>query len=262
MERIPTNHVVLIVLFVMLSLFVCQKHIHAESVFLYITLLFVSWAGTFLILSFIILKIKKNRNITILLTSICLFCIYLLSSSSFDNPQSYVQSKTHTTYQTTKHDYHSPNRTIQYQQDEDSSLKYEEAKVIKVINGDIIEVRLYYSTEIVCLIGVDIPEAQYPNKYIQYYEEEAYQFTKEKLEGKTVYLEYDVTNKDKYGRHLAYVWLSADDNDLRDMFNSVLLLEGYAQVMTVPPNVKYSEQFLDYQREAKENNRGLWNKIN
>ncbi len=43
------------------------------------------------------------------------------------------------------------------------------------------------------------------------------------------------------------------------MFNAILVLEGYAQVMTVPPNVKYSDYFVKFQREAKEQNKGLWN---
>lgn len=42
------------------------------------------------------------------------------------------------------------------------------------------------------------------------------------------------------------------------MFNETLLEEGYAQVATFPPNVKYVERFLEAQREARAANRGLW----
>jgi micrococcal nuclease len=42
------------------------------------------------------------------------------------------------------------------------------------------------------------------------------------------------------------------------MFNSVLILEGYAQLLTIPPNVRYVEQSRQYQSEARENERGLW----
>jgi hypothetical protein len=65
-----------------------------------------------------------------------------------------------------------------------------------------------------------------------------------------VALEFRVEKVDQYGRFLAYVWLP----DGR-MFSEVLLREGYAQVATFPPNVKYVERFRKAQREA---NRGLW----
>ena len=58
---------------------------------------------------------------------------------------------------------------------------------------------------------------------------------------------------DRYGRLLAYVWLPEGS-----MFNEVLLKEGYAQVATFPPNVKYVERFEEAQREAREAGRGLW----
>jgi hypothetical protein len=68
-----------------------------------------------------------------------------------------------------------------------------------------------------------------------------------------VALEFDVERIDPYGRVLAYVWLSDGT-----MFNEVLLREGYAQVATFPPNVKYTERFLAAQREARAENAGLW----
>ncbi|RME11542.1 MAG: thermonuclease, partial [Aquificota bacterium] len=71
--------------------------------------------------------------------------------------------------------------------------------------------------------------------------------------GETVYLEFDVQKTDRYGRLLAYVWLS----DGR-MLNEVLVKEGYAMVYTIPPNVKYQERFLQAQRYARENRKGLW----
>lgn len=76
-------------------------------------------------------------------------------------------------------------------------------------------------------------------------------------------MEFDVQEKDRYGRLLAYVWLEKPsqitDEEIRTkMFNAILLLEGYAQVMTVQPNVKYVDYFLQYQREAMEAGRGLW----
>jgi len=62
---------------------------------------------------------------------------------------------------------------------------------------------------------------------------------------------------------LAYVWLSqpANDNETEvrvKMFNAELLLQGYAQVMTIPPNVKYADMFLKFEREARDGNKGSW----
>jgi micrococcal nuclease len=68
-----------------------------------------------------------------------------------------------------------------------------------------------------------------------------------------VALEFDVERVDPYGRLLAYVWIPD-----YSMFNEVLLKEGYAQMATFPPNVKYVERFQEAQREAREANRGLW----
>ena len=135
-----------------------------------------------------------------------------------------------------------------------------QAKVIRVIDGDTIEVQYMLTKEKVRLIGVDTPETKHPKKSVQFYGEEASQFTTSQLLNKTIYLEYDVTMKDKYNRTLAYVWLYPDKSDKRKMFNSILLLEGYAKISTVPPNVKYVEYFKKYQTEAREQNKGLWNK--
>ena len=84
---------------------------------------------------------------------------------------------------------------------------------------------------------------------------------------KTVWLQTDVGALDRYNRMLAYVWLeepSKKDMDNNEsairakMFNAKLLLDGYAQVMTVQPNSRYSEIFVRFQREAREEKKGLW----
>jgi len=73
------------------------------------------------------------------------------------------------------------------------------------------------------------------------------------LAGERVALEFDVERIDPYGRVLAYVWLPDGS-----MFNDTLVSEGYAQVATFPPNVKYTERFLASQKEARRADRGLW----
>lgn len=126
--------------------------------------------------------------------------------------------------------------------------------VVKVIDGDTIDVARPGETakERVRLIGVDAPETKDPRKPVQCFGKEASQFTS-RLEGKTVWLEYDVEPKDRYGRTLAYVVL--DDGAF---FNLILAEEGYAQPLTIPPNVKYADRFVEAARKARAEGRGLW----
>ncbi len=70
---------------------------------------------------------------------------------------------------------------------------------------------------------------------------------------RSVQLKFDVQEQDRYGRLLAYVYLEEGT-----FVNAWLVENGYAVVMTIPPNVKYQELFLKLQREAREARRGLW----
>jgi micrococcal nuclease len=90
------------------------------------------------------------------------------------------------------------------------------------------------------LIGVDTPET---HGGTQPYEPEASDFMCQSLEGEEVGLELDVEKVDPYERLLSYVYLPDGE-----MFNETLVEEGYAQVATFPPNVKYQERFLKAQR--------------
>lgn len=131
------------------------------------------------------------------------------------------------------------------------------------MDGDTVHVRLGTGrTEKVRLIGVDTPES---SGKIEPFGKEAAAYTKKRLSGRTVYLELDVAERDKYGRLLAYLWLSppagatATEAEVRrSMFNAELLLAGLAQVMTVPPNVKYAGLFAKLQAEARQARKGLW----
>ncbi|RDV83043.1 nuclease [Ammonifex thiophilus] len=115
------------------------------------------------------------------------------------------------------------------------------------------------------MIGVNCPEISHPDLGIkeQPYGREAKEYTTKRLLGKKVWLELDTQERDRYGRLLAYVWLeppsSGSEDEVRSkMFNARLLLDGYAQVMTVQPNVKYADLFVKFQREAREQGKGLW----
>lgn len=124
--------------------------------------------------------------------------------------------------------------------------------VERVVDGDTIQVLYKGKKESVRLIGVDTPETVHPSKPVQPYGPEASAFTKEHLTGKDVGLEFDVEQRDKYGRLLAYVWLG------NEMFNRTLVREGYAQMATFPPNVRHVDEFKALQQEAREAHRGLW----
>lgn len=135
------------------------------------------------------------------------------------------------------------------------------ATVIYVVDGDTIHVNLAGGRkEKVRFIGVDTPES---TREIEPYGKKASAYTKSRLNGRKIWLELDAQERDRYGRLLAYIWLEnpagTGENEVRaKMFNAELLLEGYAQVMTIPPNVKYADYFVEYQREAREANKGLW----
>jgi len=141
------------------------------------------------------------------------------------------------------------------------AIDAQSALVTQVIDGDTIEVRMPdASTVRVRLIGVDTPESR---NRIEPFGKEASNFTNRRLDGRTVFLETDVRERDRYGRLLAYVWLempaSVSKAEIRaKQFNAILLIEGYANLMTIPPNVNYVDYFVGFQREAREANTGLW----
>jgi micrococcal nuclease len=132
------------------------------------------------------------------------------------------------------------------QTDQDATVK-----VTRVVDGDTIDISpSVEGRSRVRLIGMDTPEVHFGT---QPYGPEASAFAKQELNEEEVGLELDVQKIDPYGRLLAYVYLPDGD-----IFNVTLVEEGYAQVATFPPNVKYQDRFLEAQREAREDNRGLW----
>jgi micrococcal nuclease len=130
--------------------------------------------------------------------------------------------------------------------------------VSRVIDGDTIELsnglRVRY-------IGIDTPELREkePGGGWAYkprpYAEEAREFNRDLVEGKYIKLESDVQKRDKYNRLLAYVY----NEDM--MVNLEMVRQGYAVIYTYPPNVKYSENFLEAQKQARENKKGLWSDL-
>ncbi len=168
--------------------------------------------------------------------------------------------------------YKSPSRNLRFLHSKTfeaiSSQNQPACNVVRVIDGDTFVCQFSDGKEEhIRLIGVDAPESRRNTKVERDSErsgqdistitaqgKKAAKFTKSYLKpGIPVKLELDVELRDRYKRLLAYVYLPNGA-----FFNALLVQEGYAQVMTVPPNVKYQDLFLKLQREARENNRGLW----
>ncbi|MBR6689644.1 MAG: thermonuclease family protein [Clostridia bacterium] len=128
-----------------------------------------------------------------------------------------------------------------------------ECEVVRVVDGDTIVVDFNGKDEKVRLIGVDTPESVHADETKNTKEGILVSdYTKSKLTGKKVKLEFDVQERDKYGRLLAYVYIDGE------MYNKHLLEIGYAKIATYPPNVKYVEDFKEIQKQARENKVGLW----
>ena len=127
-------------------------------------------------------------------------------------------------------------------------------QVVRVVDGDTIQVCCVFGDRVtVRYVGVDTPEIHHPMKGVERVGKEASEANRKLVDGKTVRLEFDVQEQDRYGRLLAYVYLEEGT-----FVNAWLAENGYAMVMTIPPNVKHQDLFLKLQREAREARRGLW----
>lgn len=128
---------------------------------------------------------------------------------------------------------------------------------VRAVDGDTI---VLDGGERVRLIGVDTPETKHPTKPVEYFGKQASAFTKRMVEGKQVHLEFDQANahlghKDRYRRTLAYVFLG--DGTL---LNAEIIKQGYGHAYTRFPFAR-AEEFQRYEREAREQGRGLWAEI-
>ena len=129
------------------------------------------------------------------------------------------------------------------------------ATVVRVVDGDTVVFDIDGQREFVRLIGIDTPETVKPNSPVECYGPEASAATKALLpEGTEVRLERDVEARDDYDRLLAYAY-RADDG----MFvNLELVRQGYAVLLTFPPNVAHVDEFVDAAERARSAGSGLW----
>jgi micrococcal nuclease len=131
----------------------------------------------------------------------------------------------------------------------DSAHTKQMVKVIKVIDGDTLEIE---GGQKVRYIGIDTPETKHPTKGVQCFGKQAFEKNKELVEGKEVIMEKDVSETDRYGRLLRFIYVDGV------FINDYLVRQGYAHAITFPPDVKLADQFKAAEQEARENNRGLW----
>ncbi len=129
--------------------------------------------------------------------------------------------------------------------------------VTRVIDGDTIELE---GGEKVRYIGIDTPETVDPRKPVQCFGLEASQKNKELVAGKRVWLVKDITDRDRYGRLLRYVYLG-DPEDPNSMFvNLELVKEGFAHSYSYPPDIARQQEFVTAESSARSGQKGLWSK--
>lgn len=126
---------------------------------------------------------------------------------------------------------------------------FERAIVSRIVDGDTIELA---DGRKVRYIGIDTPETKHPNKEVECFGEEASQYNQDLVLGQEVELEKDVSETDRYGRLLRYVWL----NEV--LVNKELVVAGYAQASSYPPDIARQAEFQTAQIEAQAESRGLW----
>ena len=141
-------------------------------------------------------------------------------------------------------------------------------RVTKIVDGDTLYCVNTDKKEIkIRLIGIDAPESYKTAKAYKDAERSGESietikqmgdlskaFISSKIKtGDRITLELDVQTEGKYGRTLAYVYLPDGS-----MLKELMVKEGYAQVMTVSPNVKYQELFIEAEKDARDNQRGMW----
>ena len=201
------------------------------------------------------MKIRKFK--LILLTVLFSLCFLTACSSKNDK---IIESSTH--YYDADIDNIEDESSVEInetQNTEENTTTFEEAKLIRVIDGDTIEVELNNTQYSVRLIGINTPESVAPDSYK----------TKNSIEGteasntvkdilsdvKTVYLQKDVSDTDKYDRLLRYVWLEKpnDENDINEistkMLNAILVNKGIAEIATYKPDTKYEWAFKELNQQ-------------
>lgn len=143
---------------------------------------------------------------------------------------------------------------------------YQKGTVVRVVDGDTAKINIGGNNLRVRFTSINTPEYDKATGEGDYYGKEAFVYTKKELEGKTVWLEMDVTDTDHYDRLLRYIRLNPpkDPNNptkneiANNLFNGILVKEGYAYSGNYRPDVKYKAYLDEFEKDAKINKRGMW----
>ena len=128
-------------------------------------------------------------------------------------------------------------------------------RIVKVIDGDTVDVSMSGRTERVRLIGIDTPETKKPNNPIQCFGPEASKHINELLPVDTpVLVQRDVEARDPYGRLLGYVYRTSDNL----FVNQDLIINGFARPLSIAPNTAFASEFATLAQTAQNSKIGLW----
>jgi micrococcal nuclease len=135
----------------------------------------------------------------------------------------------------------------------------ESATVRAIVDGDTMRVTLEDGTrDTVRLIGIDTPETRDPGSPVECYGQEASDRTARLLPiGREVWLERDVSERDRFDRLLRYVWVEKNDGD-EYMVNEVMVRDGFAIAKRYTPDTARAERLERAQERAITAGRGLW----
>lgn len=183
-----------------------------------------------------------KRSITSVVLYICFLFLVFATWSSFVD----LENKFNGNLESSNLDFTESNS-------ENSSLSgyYD---VISVTDGDTIRINYKGISTPVRLIGIDTPEVNHPSEPIQCYGKEASQKLTSLINGKVVKIERDVSETDRYGRILAYIWLN------EELINETMVKGGYAFSSAYPPDIKYQSVLDAAEIYARTNELGLWSK--
>ena len=133
--------------------------------------------------------------------------------------------------------------------------------MLRVIDSDTVELPFSNADESVRLVGIDKPEVyEDPEPFGP----EASAFTKELLKGSEVYIEIAVGERDRNGRVLAYLYLEDPAGDWQSgglrlrQINLEIVRAGWADPLTIPPNIVYADLYVQAAQEAREAGWGMW----
>ena len=126
-------------------------------------------------------------------------------------------------------------------------------QVLRIIDGDTIEIEYEGALTSVQLIGVNAPETVHPSKPVERYGREATIFLQNLVLNRFVYFKFDESKKDKYGRLLAYIYRTADDL----FVNVEVIRQGYGQIDNRFP-FKYTKLFKYHESQARSERKMMW----